>query len=68
MLVAKKSIYAKELKGKKIAVPGLHTTAYLALKLFLPDFEEVVVPFDKILEAVNHRLQGEALTEGAQCL
>ena len=53
ILVAKNSMYAKELKGKKIAVPGLHTTAYLTLKLFLPDFEAVVVPFDKILEAVE---------------
>jgi 1,4-dihydroxy-6-naphthoate synthase len=53
VLVSKKSIYSKELKGKKIAVPGIHTTAYLALKLFLPDFEEVVIPFDKILEAVE---------------
>ncbi len=48
-----KSVYPKELNGKKIAVPGLNTTAYLALKLFLGDFKEVVVPFDKILEAVE---------------
>lgn len=53
ILVAKKSIYSKELAGKRIAVPGLHTTAYLTLKLFLPDFKEVVVPFDKILETVE---------------
>ena len=53
ILVATKSLYAKDLKGKKIAVPGLHTTAYLALKLFLPDFKEVVVPFDKILDVVQ---------------
>lgn len=53
VLVAKKSCYAKDLAGKKIAVPGLNTTAYLTLRLFLPDFQEVVVPFDKILEAVE---------------
>jgi 1,4-dihydroxy-6-naphthoate synthase len=53
VLVAKRSMYAKELTGKKIAVPGLNTTAYLTLKLFLPDFKEVVVPFDQILEAVD---------------
>lgn len=52
IVVAKESIYPKELEGKKIAVPGLHTTAYLALKMFLPNFKEVVVPFDKILDAV----------------
>ena len=54
ILVSKESVYPKELQGKKIAVPGLNTTAYLALKLFLPDFLGVVVPFDKIFEAVNN--------------
>jgi 1,4-dihydroxy-6-naphthoate synthase len=41
--------------GDGIAVPGKLTTAYLALKLFEPDFEEVVTPFDKILDAVSER-------------
>lgn len=53
ILVAKNSVYAKELTGKKIAVPGINTTAYLTLRLFLKDFKEVVVPFDKILDAVE---------------
>ncbi|OIO38023.1 MAG: ABC transporter substrate-binding protein [Candidatus Omnitrophica bacterium CG1_02_46_14] len=53
LLVANHSIYPKDLAGKKIAVPGLNTTAYLALRLFLPDFREVVVPFDQILEVVK---------------
>lgn len=53
VLVATKSTYAKDLKGKKIAVPGLHTTAYLTLRLFLPDFEAVVIPFDQIMDAVT---------------
>ncbi len=57
ILVAKKSIYAKELEGKIIAVPGLNTTAYLALRLFLPKFRELVVPFDQTLAAVE---RGEA--------
>ncbi len=42
-----------ELTGKKIAVPGLMTTAFLALKLYLPDFEYEVVRFDQIIDAVN---------------
>lgn len=53
MLVSKRPLYPKELRGKKIAVPGIFTTAYLTLKLFLEDFQAVVVPFDKILEAVD---------------
>lgn len=45
----------EELKGKKIAVPGMLTTAYLTLKLFEPDFIPVVIPFDKILDAVHEQ-------------
>ncbi len=44
------------LRGRRIAVPGRLTTAYLALKLYQPDFLEVVLPFDRIEEAVH---QGE---------
>ena len=45
------------LRGKRVAVPGLRTTAYLALRLFQPEVEAVVVPFDRIGAAV---LAGEA--------
>jgi 1,4-dihydroxy-6-naphthoate synthase len=41
------------LTGKKIAVPGKMTSAFLALQLFLGEFEYVVVPFDQIFEAVH---------------
>lgn len=44
-----------DLKGKRIAIPGTMTTAFLALKLFEPDFEHVVTPFDQILEAVKEQ-------------
>ncbi|MDH5643304.1 MAG: ABC transporter substrate-binding protein [Gemmatimonadota bacterium] len=40
------------MRGKRIAVPGELTTAYLVLKLFEPDFEPVVIPFDQIEDAV----------------
>ncbi|MEO5797832.1 MAG: MqnA/MqnD/SBP family protein [Gemmatimonadales bacterium] len=40
-------------KGKRIAIPGLLTTAYLSLRLWQPDFEAVVVPFDQIEDAVH---------------
>jgi 1,4-dihydroxy-6-naphthoate synthase len=46
----------EELKGKRIAVPGILTTAYLALRLLQPDFEAVEWPFDKILDAVRERV------------
>jgi 1,4-dihydroxy-6-naphthoate synthase len=54
IVVSTKSIKANELKGRRIGVPGLKTTAYLALKLFEPDFEPVVMPFDKIIDAVQN--------------
>ena len=41
------------LRGRRIAVPGRLTTATLALKLYQPVFEEVIVPFDEIEEAVH---------------
>ncbi|MFB3827671.1 MAG: MqnA/MqnD/SBP family protein [Bryobacteraceae bacterium] len=42
-----------ELKGKRIAVPGKFTSAFLTMQLFQPDFVAVVTPFDRILEAVR---------------
>lgn len=41
------------LVGKKIAVPGTMTSAFLALQLFLGEFDYVVVPFDQIFDAVR---------------
>ena len=41
------------LRGYKIAIPGRMTSAYLALQLYLGDFDHVVVPFDQIFDAVK---------------
>src|SRR6266404_3358965 len=41
------------LRGRKIAIPGRMTSAYLALQLYLGDFDHVVVPFDQIFDAVK---------------
>ena len=43
----------RALEGRRIGVPGKLTTAYLALKLFQPSFEAVVLPFDQIEDAVG---------------
>jgi 1,4-dihydroxy-6-naphthoate synthase len=53
IVVSSKSMRAGELAGKRIGVPGLNTTAYLTLKLYEPNFDAVVMPFDKILDAVQ---------------
>src|ERR1700755_2505229 len=44
-------------EGNRIAIPGPLTTAYLTLRIYEPDFEYVVVPFDEIQQAV---LDGKA--------
>jgi 1,4-dihydroxy-6-naphthoate synthase len=54
IVVSSRSMKPQELKGLRIGVPGLKTTAYLSLKLFEPNFEPVVLPFDKIIEAVKN--------------
>ena len=54
IVVSSKSMKKEDLAGKRIGVPGLKTTAYLTLKLFEPNFEPVVMAFDKILDAVKN--------------
>src|SRR5215831_7983496 len=55
MIIAPRPMEVEEIKGKRIAIPGTLTTAYLACKLFQPDFEAVITPFDKITDAVRER-------------
>jgi 1,4-dihydroxy-6-naphthoate synthase len=56
IVVAAKPMKGHEIAGKRIAVPGLKTTAYLTLKLYESNFDSVVTPFDKILEAVKNEV------------
>jgi 1,4-dihydroxy-6-naphthoate synthase len=51
-LVARSPLSRADIRGKRIAVPGMMTSAYLALRLFEPVFEPVVTPFDQIEDAV----------------
>jgi 1,4-dihydroxy-6-naphthoate synthase len=55
MLIAARPLEVEDLKGKRIAVPGKMTSAFLALSLYEPDFQAVVLPFDKIMDAVRER-------------
>lgn len=47
-LVARSPMKRSDLRGKRIAVPGAFTSAYLALRLYEPEFEPVFTPFDQI--------------------
>jgi 1,4-dihydroxy-6-naphthoate synthase len=51
-LVAKTPLGRGEIRGKRIAVPGPLTSAYLALRLYEPDFVAVNTPFDQIEDRV----------------
>ena len=53
IVVSGRNLSPDELRGKKIAVPGLLTTAYLTMKIFQPDFTPVVTRFDEIIDAVK---------------
>lgn len=52
MIVSSRKLSLNQVRKVRIAVPGTLTTAYLALKLFAPEVETAVVPFDKIIPAV----------------
>jgi len=57
MLVAKEHYSKEEIAGKKIAVPGEMTSAFLSLQLWLgrpkTEIDYVVVPFDEIFTTVK---------------
>ncbi|VUZ84705.1 ABC transporter substrate-binding protein [Candidatus Methylomirabilis lanthanidiphila] len=57
IVVAKQRLDPADLRGKRIAVPGKSTTAFLALRLYLSEFQAVDVPFDQVFDAVE---RGEA--------
>jgi len=52
MIVARRVHSLDEIKRLRIAIPGKLTTAYLALKLFAPQIETEIVPFDRIIPEV----------------
>lgn len=53
MIVASRRFTLDSIRGIRIAVPGTLTTAYLTLKLFAPEIETAVVPFDRIIPEVQ---------------
>jgi len=53
VLVSRELTRVEDISRLKIAVPGILTSAFLALRIFTPNFQYEVVPFDKIIEAVQ---------------
>ena len=52
LVVSRSRLGSGGLKGKRVAVPGKMTTAYLALQLYEPSVDAVVTSFDQILDVV----------------
>ncbi len=61
MVVSAAPMALANLKGKRVAIPGKLTTAYLTLRILEPDFEAIVVPFDKVLDALREKSVDAAL-------
>ena len=53
IVVSREPRKAEDIPNMKIAIPGELTSAFLALKIYNPDFEYEIVPFDEIIEAVQ---------------
>ncbi len=53
IVVSREKVKPEELSKLKVAVPGKLTSAFLALSIYCPGFEYEIVPFDKIIEAVQ---------------
>ena len=53
LVISRNPMSIDDLRGATIAVPGLMTTAYLALRLCIGDPKILVVPFDQIMDAVE---------------
>ena len=53
IVVSREKFKPEELASLKVAVPGKLTSAFLALSIYSPGFTYEVVPFDKIIEAVQ---------------
>jgi len=56
IVVAHDEVDAADISKLKVAVPGTLTSAFLALRIFEPNFQYEVMPFDKIIQAVSDRV------------
>jgi len=78
MVISREPANPEVISQKTIAIPGLLTTAYLALQIYQPNVKVQVMPFDQILPAVAkgevelgliiHEGQLTYLQEGAHCV
>jgi 1,4-dihydroxy-6-naphthoate synthase len=53
VVVSREPLGRDDLAGQRVAVPGKLTTAHLALRLWKPEIDAVMTPFDRILDVVG---------------
>lgn len=67
IVVSARNYSPDQLRGKRIAIPGTMTSAYLTMRLYQPDFVPVVTRFDEIVQAVkDNRVDGGLLIHEGQ--
>lgn len=52
IVIAMQAMEPGDLKGKRVAIPGVFTTANLLLRMYVSGFDPVVLPFNAITDAV----------------
>ncbi len=78
MIISRDAISEDDLGDQRIAVPGITTSAYLALQLYRPGLRTQVLPFDQIVPAVQagivdcgliiHEAQVTYAQQGLHCI
>jgi 1,4-dihydroxy-6-naphthoate synthase len=69
LVIAAAPMAGPDLRGVTVAIPGLHTSAYLAMRKWMPDLKVEVVPFDRIMPAVAEgRFQAGLLIHESQLM
>ncbi len=54
IVLGHKNMSAKSLRTATVAIPGYMTTAYLLLRLYLPEIKVIVLPFQDIIPALQN--------------
>jgi 1,4-dihydroxy-6-naphthoate synthase len=52
LVVARTAMTGADLRAVTVAIPGLRTSAYLAMRKWMPGLEVALLPFDQIMPAV----------------
>jgi 1,4-dihydroxy-6-naphthoate synthase len=69
LVIARAPMSGSDLRSVTVAIPGLRTSAYLALRKWMPDLKVELLPFDQILPAVAEgRYQAGLLIHESQLM